>query len=292
MFISRKPPRIVPTGQLLPWGLCAGLMLGTVGARQAGAQLQHRTWNVDGVEREALVHVPTTATTMPTAIVFAFHGHGGTAQRVARAWNYQGLWPQAIVVYMQGLKTPGQITDPEGTRTGWQRTVGDQQDRDLKFLDAVLASLEREYQVDKRRIYATGHSNGGSFTYLLWEARPNTFAAFAPSAAVKRPLVTKGARPNPGFVPRPALIIAGRADPLVKFAWQQGMIDALLKLNECGTGQPWKEDPRLTMYPSSVDAPVVTYIHSGGHVVPQDAPALIVKFFKAHATPDGVRPRR
>lgn len=285
MLINPDSSRIVSVRQRGPWGLCVGLMLVTAGVGQAGAQLQHRTWNVDGVEREALVYVPVTATTTSAAIVFAFHGHGGTAQRVARAWNYQSLWPQAIVVYMQGLKTPGQITDPNGNRTGWQRTVGDQNDRDLKFFDAVLASLESEYHVNRSRIFATGHSNGGSFTYLLWEARPNIFAAFAPSAAVARPLVMKGARPNPDFVPKPVLIIAGRADPLVKFAWQEKMIEALIKLDVCGKGKPWTVDQRLTMYPSRVDAPVVTYIHSGGHVVPQDAPALIVTFFKAHANP-------
>ncbi|MEO6906883.1 MAG: prolyl oligopeptidase family serine peptidase, partial [Abditibacteriaceae bacterium] len=172
--------------------------------------------------------------------------------------------------------TPGQITDPEGDKTGWQRTVGDQNNRDLKFFDAVLASLESEYQVDKNRIYSTGHSNGGSFTYLLWEARPKIFAAFAPSAAVARSLVVN----NSNFIPKPVFAIAGQADPLVKFALQQKMIDALIKLNKCGAGRPWDIDKRLTIYPSSTNAPVVTYIHPGGHVVPQDAPTLVVNFFQ------------
>lgn len=245
---------------------------------QADTSLPLRTWNVDGATREALVYVPDSAKTNATPIVFAFHGHGGTAERVARAWDYQQLWPQAIVVYMQGLNTPGQLTDPEGNRAGWQAKVGDQNDRDLKFFDTVLTSLEKEYHVDKNRIYATGHSNGGGFSYLLWQARPNVFAAFAPSAAVSRPLVVD----NPGFVPKPVFVIAGEKDTLVKFAWQKRMIDALRKLNQCGVGKAWDIDKRLTIYPSSVNAPVVTYIHSGGHIVPQDAPALVVKFFREH----------
>lgn len=178
---------------------------------QADTPLPLRTWNVDGATREALVYVPDLAKTNATPIVFAFHGHGGTAERVARAWDYQQLWPQAIVVYMQGLNTPGQLTDPEGDRAGWQAKVGDQNDRDLKFFDTVLASLEKEYHVDKNRIYATGHSNGGGFTYLLWQARPNVFAAFAPSAAVSRPLVVD----NPGFVPKPVFVIAGEKDTVL-----------------------------------------------------------------------------
>jgi polyhydroxybutyrate depolymerase len=243
---------------------------------RANDLLPRRTWNVNSTTREALVYIPESAKTKPTPIIFAFHGHGGTAERVSRSWDYQKLWPQAMVVYMEGLKTPGELTDPEGNRTGWQKTVGDQNDRDLKFFDAVLASLETEYNVDKNRIYATGHSNGGSFTYLLWEARPKVFAAFAPSAAVKRPLVVN----NPHFVPKPAFIIAGQNDSLVKFDWQQKMIDALIKRNQCEAGKPWDVDKKITLYPSPAKAPVLTYIHHSGHVVPEDAPALIVKFFQ------------
>ena len=46
----------------------------------------------------------------------------------------------------------------------------------------ALASLRHTYNIDDDRIYATGFSNGGMFTYLLWAKRPNVFAAFAPVA--------------------------------------------------------------------------------------------------------------
>lgn len=244
----------------------------------ADEESSRRTWNVDGTRRQALVYVPTTAKVQPAPIVFAFHGHGGNMERVSRMWDYQKLWSQAIVVYMQGLKTPGQLTDPEGNNAGWQHAVGDHTDRDLQFFDAVLASLEKEYPVDKKRIYATGHSNGGGFTYLLWEARPSVFAAFAPSAAVARSLVVN----NTGFVPKPVFAIAGEDDSQVKFAWQQSMIRLLRKRNKCSDGKPSDIDKRITIYPSSIDSPVVTYNHSGGHIVPDDAPDLVVKFFKQH----------
>lgn len=51
-------------------------------------------------------------------------------------------------------------------------------------------------------------------------------------------------------------------------------------LNQCGPGQPW--DKKGTIYPSKIGAPVVLYAHPGGHEVPRDAPAIIVKFFKSH----------
>jgi polyhydroxybutyrate depolymerase len=31
--------------------------------------------------------------------------------------------------------------------------------------------MKQDYRVDEQRIYATGHSKGGAFTYLLWAAR-------------------------------------------------------------------------------------------------------------------------
>src|ERR1044071_4508407 len=73
-----------------------------------------RTWTVNGVTREALVYAPASAKTKPTPIVFAFHGHGGSMHNAARSFGYHDLWPEAIVVYPQGLNTPGQLTDPAG----------------------------------------------------------------------------------------------------------------------------------------------------------------------------------
>ena len=145
------------------------LALWAVGAAevQAAENLTRREWKVDGVVREGLVYVPAQARTNATPVVFAFHGHGGSMRNAARSFGYHALWPEAIVVYLQGLNTPGRLTDPDGKKPGWQSGIGDQSDRDLEFFDTVLASLQREARVDDKRIYATGHSNGGSFTYLL-----------------------------------------------------------------------------------------------------------------------------
>jgi len=235
-----------------------------------------REWIIDGVVREALVGVPPLATTQPTPVLFAFHGHGGAMGNVARNWSYHTLWPDALVVYPQGLDTPGRLTDPEGKKTGWQAAAGAQGDRDLKFFDAMLASLRREFRVDDRRIYATGHSNGGGFTYLLWAERGDQFAAFAPAAAVAAQALFR-------LKPMPVFHVAGESDPLVKFAWQQQMIAALRRLNQCGPALPTEKG--CVAYPSKLGAPVVTFIHAGGHEFPAGAPPLIVAFFKEHPKP-------
>lgn len=233
-----------------------------------------KEWAVDGVAREALVFRPAKTVDQSAPVIFGFHGHGGNALQASRSFHLQKEWPEALVVYMQGLPTPGRLTDPEGKRNGWQHDVTDQGGRDLKFFDVVLTTLKTDYRIDESRIYATGHSNGGGFTYLLWGARPDVFAAFAPSAATSRGI--------PTFQPKPVMHIAGEQDPLVKFVWQQATMTAVRRVNRCADeGHAWAR--QCTLYPSETGAPFVAYIHTGDHKYPQEASALIVKFFKEHS---------
>jgi polyhydroxybutyrate depolymerase len=235
-----------------------------------------RKWTVDGVAREALVSIPETARTEAAPLVFGFHGHGGSMRNAARSFRIHTLWPEAIVVYPQGLNTPGQLTDPEGKKSGWQSGPGAMGDRDLKFVDAMLEGLQKDLKVDSRRVFSTGHSNGGGFTYLLWAARGEKFAAFAPSASA-------AGRVARDLKPKPVFHIAAENDELVKFEWQKLMIEHVRRLNQCGDGAAWDGEKGCTVYTSKIGAPVITFIHAGGHRYPEDAPARIVKFFKLHA---------
>jgi polyhydroxybutyrate depolymerase len=254
------------------WTACVLLFLADHAPGQEG--LEQWKLTVGGVEREALVHLPSASKTQPTPLVFAFHGHGGSAQNAARMFAMHRHWPEAIAVYMQGLNTPGRLSDPEGKRPGWQHKAGDHGDRDLQFFDALLARLQAERKLDPKRIYATGHSNGGAFTYLLWAERGDLFAAMGPSGSA-------AAESRPKLKPKPAMHVAGRADPLVRFAWQQATMDAIRKLNGCAVeGTPWGEN--ATLYASEKGAPFVAYIHEGGHGFPAAAAPLLAKFFREH----------
>ena len=237
--------------------------------------------NVDSAERSAVIYAPkieNKETKIP--LVFGFHGHGGNAQQAARSFRLHEAWPEACVVYMQGLPTPGQLSDSEGKRNGWQSASGMMGDRDLKFYDALLKKLRSDYPIDDKRIYATGHSNGGGFTYLLWAYRGKDFAAVAPCAAA-------GLQYASTLEPKPCLHIAGTNDPLVKYAWQERMMTIVKRRNLCAaTGTEWDKD--CTIYAPATPgkgAPFISFIHNGTHQYPAEAPALIVKFFKQQVLP-------
>jgi polyhydroxybutyrate depolymerase len=254
----------------------AGFLPAQGAPRAQDPALVRMEWTIDGTKREALVHVPANAKDVPAPLVFAFHGHGGSMQNGARMFKVHELWPEAISVYMQGLPTPGAINDKEGNRSGWQFSIGSLNDRDLAFFDAVWDTLKRDYKPDLARVYCTGHSNGGGFTYLLWAARGDRFAAVAPSSSV----------PNreavPLLKPKPVLHVAGEKDDLVKYPWQQATMTILRKLNGCRPeGEAWAK--LATRYPSDKGTPVITFIHPGGHQPPAETPGLIVAFFKEEA---------
>ncbi len=241
-----------------------GLLL-IPGARGASAEVMR--WQVDGQMREAIVYAPAASREGGSVpLVLSFHGRGDNMQNFQRTYVHVA-WPEAIVVYFQGLETRGGLT-------GWQVERDEGFDRDLKLVDVALASLRRTYDVDDDRIYATGFSNGGMFTYLLWAERPGVFAAYAPVAGRLRPSVRPGQ-------PRPLFHVAGERDRQVSFADQEAAIEVAIDVNGVGATTTRCGDG-CTIYGSGTPAPVMTWIHSGGHVYLRGTSERIVAFFRDH----------
>jgi polyhydroxybutyrate depolymerase len=250
------------------------LVILTCSAAAFAAEPAPTKWTVDGVEREALVFSPSHPSAK-APVIFAFHGHGGNMHLAASAMAFQNFWPEAIVIYPQGFPSPSLFPQLEKKLLpGWQRDPGALDDRDLKFVDAILRTLHEKYRVDDRRIYATGFSNGGFFTYLLWAMRPDVFAAFAPGAATIRPTV------HP-VQPRPLLHYGGENDRLIPIQAQRRAIEFARRLNRC-SDFAWSCGDNCSHYSSPGQAPVEAYIHPGGHVYPAAVSTEIVRFFRNH----------
>jgi polyhydroxybutyrate depolymerase len=244
------------------------LTMTAVLAPATGASPGVMTWNVAGAQRSAIVYAPSGAANTKTPLLFAFHGFGDTSE------NFQGVglqetWPQAIVVYPQGLP----VNRGGSALPGWQTEKHGDEDRDLQFVDIALASLRQKYKIDDARIYATGFSNGAVFTYLLWAARPNVFAAFA---------VVAGRLGNSVLpaVPKPFLQVGGRNDGNIRFALQEQAMDTARRVDGVSEGESCGRN--CTLYSSANGTPVMTVIHDGGHEWPDGTSQQIAKFFQNH----------
>ena len=101
-------------------------------------------WQLDGVTREAIVYAPASSPEEGAPLVLAFHGFGDNAQNF-QFTNLHAAWPEAIVVYFQGLVTRRGLP-------GWQVERGVRDDRDLRFVDVALRSLRETHDVDDDRV--------------------------------------------------------------------------------------------------------------------------------------------
>ncbi len=94
-----------------PNSLTAMLAAAAICLAVAGnSHAQAMNLTIDGVPRQALILAPANASRSPERLplLFAFHGHGGNMVQTAAQMRFDKVWPEAIVVYMQGL--------PDGNR--------------------------------------------------------------------------------------------------------------------------------------------------------------------------------
>jgi polyhydroxybutyrate depolymerase len=97
---------------------------------------------------------------------------------------------------------------PEGVEARW-RFMG-RSDADVQFTMAIIDKLAARLPIDRRRIYATGISNGAQMAWRLACDRPVVFAAFG--------FVSGGYLKTCGAPPRPPIILFhGTSDRLLPY---------------------------------------------------------------------------
>jgi len=229
---------------------------------------QSVTLKIDGVERTALVFAPSVPSSHPP-VVFAFHGHMGTSRQASRSFEIQKEWPNAVVVYPQGLPTPSPLVDRQGRFPGWALEA-EETNRDIRFFDGLFRDVMRTYHGDPKRVFAMGHSNGGAFVYTLWAMRGDLFAGFGSAEAA-------GAR-RYKLQPKPIFVTIGSRDAIVRPAVQHLSFNDVLMVNHGSTsGSPF--GPKGTEFTGKV--PTVLWQYDGGHAFPRDSVPSMVAFFKS-----------
>ncbi|MBN1920000.1 MAG: dienelactone hydrolase family protein [Anaerolineae bacterium] len=173
-----------------------------------------RTLTHAGRERSYIVHVPPGYDpARATPVVLVFHGGGGYAENARTMTGFDAVADAEgfIVVYPNGT---GRRSDRLLTWNGG-RCCGyamEQNVDDVGFVRALLADLEAIANVDARRIYATGMSNGAIMSYRLACELADVIAAIGPVAATQNLDACTPSRPVP------VLHIHGDADKHAPYA--------------------------------------------------------------------------
>lgn len=173
------------------------------------SQTKDGTITIDGLERTYLIHLPEkTSSVNNLPLVFVLHGHGGTGKQIMKDSEFNKLSDKEkfIAVY------------PNGIDKGWIDGRYDRENKskhdDVKFISNLIDTIISQYKTDTTRIFATGMSNGGFFSFHLAYKLSNRFLAIAPVCA-NIPKVFKNIY-KPEY-PVSLLLINGTKDPLVKY---------------------------------------------------------------------------
>ncbi len=155
-----------------------------------------------GIKREYLVHVPRAYTrSEPMPVLFAFHGGGGHMEWQAGDATY-GLTGKAERAGFIAVFPNGYSRFPGGKLATWNAGAccGDARDRridDVGFVRRVHADVSRHLEIDRRRVFATGMSNGAMMSYRLACEAPDLFRAIAAVAGTDNTLHCRPSRAVP-----------------------------------------------------------------------------------------------
>lgn len=196
-----------------------------------------RTIDSDGRSRSATIDFPTVdPAASPIAarpLLFAFHGWGGSPEqlerttKIAETARARGF----IVVRPSGV---GRSFNA-GTCCGDAAEAGVD---DVAYVRRLVGVVAKETCVDRKRIYATGFSNGGFFAHRLGCEASDLVAAIASVSGTSDDDMLARCAPTR---PVPVLHVHGARDKIVKFdgddahGWSSvaEVIAAWTRLNRC-----------------------------------------------------------
>jgi polyhydroxybutyrate depolymerase len=203
-----------------------------------GGRLQHIT--VDGVQRTFIVHVPPTYRPQtPMPLVIMLHGGGGTAvaARWETGWAAKAEREGFLVAFPNAMaRDPARPASFAGNPQLWN----DGSDRfypgqvgvdDVAFVAAMLGELARQFNLDERRVFVTGFSNGASMSFRVGAELSDRIAAIAPVAGalwLERPALRH---------PVSMLYLTGTDDPL-------NLIDGGVPRLATGASDPVRAKPK------------------------------------------------
>lgn len=199
----------------------------------------------DGIERNYIMYVPANYTgDEPVPLLFNFHGFTSNASQQMFYGNFTSVSDREgfIIIHPEGTIFAGNTHfNVGGFTTG--STVDD-----VGFTEAMIAFAESEYNIDSKRIYSTGMSNGGYMSFLLACQLSDKIAAVASVTGS----MTPGTYDNCDAMHQmPVLQIHGTIDGTVPYEgaiWSKSIedvIDFWVDFNNCDATPVRTEFPDL-----------------------------------------------
>jgi polyhydroxybutyrate depolymerase len=146
----------------------------TLGLLVLSAAAQSETLNRaithDGKERTFRLTVPAAAAGKALPLVIGLHYYPGSGR------GFENLTGFSALAQREGFL----IAYPDGLNDAFNALMCCGGEDDVGFIRAMIDKIASEHKVDRRRIYATGISNGGDMTFRLAAELPGVFAAIAP----------------------------------------------------------------------------------------------------------------
>lgn len=171
-----------------------------------------------GITRTYRVYVPQNLSgSIP--LVVMMHGGGGSAVNAEKTygWDQQADKGKFIVAFPDGLGDSISAWNVDGSGDSNNPCCGypaRQDINDVQFIQDMVTKIQSEASIDKRRIYATGMSNGAMLSYTL-ACETDIFAAIG---TVSGTLLNKCTSPHPISV----IDIHGMLDTHVRYDGQPG----------------------------------------------------------------------
>lgn len=91
-------------------------------------------------------------------------------------------------------------------------------DKDTKWVVQIIEQMVKEYDIDPKRVYLSGFSMGGMFTYHAMSKIADKIAAFAPTSGTNVMGASKAMRPVPIIHPH------GTSDDVLQYSQVEGFI--------------------------------------------------------------------
>lgn len=161
-------------------------------------RLMDQTLVVDGRTRSYNLNLPpvyATATNVP--LVIGLHGGGGSGAQFESSSRFTPKADAAGVAVVYPTGTAGALPLNTWNGGGCCGYAASSNIDDVNFIRQLIVHLTATYKIDPKRIYATGHSNGGILSYRLACDLADRIAAIAPNAAADMTASCAPARPVP-----------------------------------------------------------------------------------------------